>query len=575
MKKNIKTILLILGSLAVIGIAIFGITKYAKYREEKAAEEAAAQLQQNLATLSWVRENVALDLNKAFGDNVYSVTKDEAILPYNENYRVVIDDLLAELTESTYAFDEPLIIYNPYGTNNLAANMYFETEVATAVSYTVSVEDSNIPDYSQTLNSDSETGYTTDHKYQVIGLVPGCENTVALTATAEDGTTEEYSYTIDMSSVSCESDTVLESVSGESTAELTEGLFVLFGLDKAFNANNYIYDNNGVLRADLVINDYRSDRIISIDGKLYYSTDVDEFAVIDRLGRIEKLYSIEGYIMHHDYVYDEANNQFLILVNSAEEEDSTIEDLIISLDLETGEVKEVVDMKDLLPEIYEAAKMPESGKNTYGGTGLDWIHLNSLSLVNDNGDIVISGREISTVIYLENIYEKPAVKYMITDEAVFADTIYSDLVLEKVGDFVNQAGQHTITYVPDDTLPEGQYYLLMYNNNYGSSVTKEDFPWDEYPGVGTFAEGDASQYYKYLVDENAGTYELVETFDVAYSSIVSSVQDVEDNHVTSSGKSNCYAEYDENGILIRQFNYTSQKYAYRAFKYDFNGIWFQ
>lgn len=208
-------------------------------------------------------------------------------------------------------------------------------------------------------------------------------------------------------------------------------------------------------------------------------------------------------------------------------------------------------MKDLLPDIYETAEMPESGENTYGGTGLDWIHLNSLSIVNKKGDIVISGREISTVIYLENIYENPSIKYMITDETVFDDTVYSDLVLVKKGDFVNQAGQHTITYIADESLADGQYYLIMYNNNYGASNTRKDFPWDSYEGVGTFAEGECSKYDKYLVDDNAGTYELVESFDTAYSSIVSSVQAVEDNHVTSSGKSNCYAEYDENGQLIK------------------------
>ena len=58
------------------------------------------------------------------------------------------------------------------------------------------------------------------------------------------------------------------------------------------------------------------------------------------------------------------------------------------------------------------------------------------------------------------------------------------------------------------------------------------------------------------------------------SSIVSSIQDFGDNYVTSSGRSNCYAEYDNNGVLIKQFNYTSQKYAYRVFKYNFDKIWF-
>ena len=163
---------------------------------------------------------------------------------------------------------------------------------------------------------------------------------------------------------------------------------------------------------------------------------------------------------------------------------------------------------------------------------------------------------------------------MIADSEVYKDTEYEDLVLTQKGNFVNHAGQHTFTYVEDDVLRSGQYYLEMYNNNYGSSVTRESFPWDEYEGVGTFEDGDSSQYYKYLVDEKKGTYKLIKSFDVDYSSIVSSVQDVKDNHVTSFGRSNCYAEYDEDGVLIRKFNYTSKKYAYRVFKYDFDKIWF-
>ena len=116
--------------------------------------------------------------------------------------------------------------------------------------------------------------------------------------------------------------------------------------------------------------------------------------------------------------------------------------------------------------------------------------------------------------------------------------------------------------------------MIMYNNNYGASNTRESFPWDNYPGVGTYTEGEKSMYYRYLVNENEGTYELVEEFDVDYSSIVSSVQDLDSNRVTSSGKSNCYAEYDEDGTLIKQFNYTAKKYAYRVFKYDFEDVWF-
>lgn len=150
----------------------------------------------------------------------------------------------------------------------------------------------------------------------------------------------------------------------------------------------------------------------------------------------------------------------------------------------------------------------------------------------------------------------------------------NNLVLDKVGNFTSQAGQHTITYVHDEVLEDGKYYLEMYNNNYGSCNTRDDFTWDSYEGVGRFNKGTNSKYYKYLIDENKGTYELVKTFDVDYSSIVSSVQDILNNYVTSSGKSNSFAEYDNSGNLIKQFIYTSKKYAYRVFKYNFNNIWF-
>ncbi len=94
-------------------------------------------------------------------------------------------------------------------------------------------------------------------------------------------------------------------------------------------------------------------------------------------------------------------------------------------------------------------------------------------------------------------------------------------------------------------------------------------------GAGTFQEGDHSYFYQYLVDENEKTYTLVKKFPISYSSIVSSVQYVDGNVVTSSGMSHCYDEYDAEGNLIRQFNYTAEKYAYRVYKYAFHSFWFE
>lgn len=39
-------------------------------------------------------------------------------------------------------------------------------------------------------------------------------------------------------------------------------------------------------------------------------------------------------------------------------------------------------------------------------------------------------------------------------------------LLTRKGNLVAPAGQHTVTVEKDDSLPDGQYYIYMFNNNY-------------------------------------------------------------------------------------------------------------
>ena len=222
-------------------------------------------------------------------------------------------------------------------------------------------------------------------------------------------------------------------------------------------------------------------------------------------------------------------------------------------------------------DFYDTAVAPEDG-NTYGGDELDWVHLNSLSL---NGtDLVLSSREFSTIFCISDVYNNPTLKYVIGDPTIYEGTSLESYALEKQGDFISQAGQHTITYQFDDTLGSGRYYLIMFNNNYAGSRTRPDFNWDPFVGAGDYNNGEASKYYKYLVDENNRTFTLVDSFDTDYSSIVSSVEQLSENLVSSSGKDNSFSEFDSNHVLIRKFDYSSKKYAYRVFKYNFNNFWY-
>ena len=243
------------------------------------------------------------------------------------------------------------------------------------------------------------------------------------------------------------------------------------------------------------------------------------------------------------------------------EEGDSGEDVIVRLDVSDGTVEEVLDLGDLFGAYKETCVENSDGD-------LDWMHINTIQWMGD-GQVLLSSRETSSVIKIADLYGAPAVEYMISDPAVWADTEWAGLVLQKEGDFASQGGQHSITYVEDESLPEGQYYIYMFNNNIGVSETRPDFDWSVIDGIQSEAvDGTTSYYYKYLVDETAGSYELVESFEVPYSGYVSSVQEIGDNVVADSGMQGVWGEYDSENNLIRSFTMEKESFIYRVYKYE-------
>ena len=500
-------------------------------------------------------------------DEVMEVDKSESISVFTTTYQQVIEEKINQLMKkNNYTFEKPLFIHNPFGTGSLSYYLAFHNEEENlSLSYTI--ETDGYQTFSRTLKQVNDTK---DYAYQLIGFLPGKTSWLTLTLKNEQGEVVQTKRITVKAKALTNIDMEMNVKDGESKATLSDGFYALLGHDKAYNSNIYLFDNDGVLRNELVLKGYRGDRIIELDDTLLYSYSTNGFIQVNRLGKIEKFYTLKGYEMHHDYVYDEAHNQLVVLVNKKGKD--TIEDEIVTLDLETGKITHHIDMTKYLKEFYQNAVKPD--KNTYGGDELDWLHLNSLQVVGD--DILINSRELSLVIYLEDAFsDNVKIKYLIGDTSVVEGTSYEDLLLTKVGDFVDMAGEHSITYKKKSTQQDGVYTLQFYNNNYQGARTRPDFDWKNYEGAGTYEEGDASYYYEYEVDENNKTYKLVKKFKVPYSSIVSNIQQLGSNYVTSSGMSHCYDEYDHDGNLIREFSYTAKKYAYRVFKYDFKGFLFE
>lgn len=496
------------------------------------------------------------------------VTENEAKSIYTEEYQEVVKEQIEEEKNSkVYTEDQMLIKENPYGTNTLSLYVYFTTEKLVSVSYTVSVEDESIDDFSQTPAGEGD--FDTEHEFQILGLIPEERNTITFILTKEDGSVETRSYIHEMGELSGNEELKLQKTKEAEEGEtVTDGLYVILGNDSEEKDFMYYYDNSGVLRGEIPLIGYRSHRLLFQDDRMYYSISESKIAAVNALGKVEGVYDTGTYSIHHDYVFDDEGN---ILVLATDTESESVEDQIIKIDTQTGEVDCVMDLGELFSAYEETCTVNEEGE-------LDWMHINTIQWVGD-GRVLLSSRETSTIFMITGIYSAPQVEYMIGEESFWQGTGYEDLLLEKdesTGSFSNTGGQHSITYVKDDSLNAGEYYIYLFNNNFGTSESKPSYDWEQIDGMEiSVTKGSTSYFYKYKINENDRTYELVQSFEVPYSAYVSSAQEYDGNLIIDSGMKGILGEYDSNGNLIQEFEMKlSDKFIYRVYKYDFEGFYF-
>ncbi|WP_186763861.1 aryl-sulfate sulfotransferase [Planomicrobium sp. CPCC 101079] len=516
--------------------------------------EAEPAANENLGKLTVPVETISLDKS------------DENFSYYDLTVQEELQQQLNGLKEKkNYTFKEPLLVMNPYGTNTTGLYLYFEEESSSSLSYTVSVDGSS--DFTKTAKDANKD--ETQAEYQLIGLVPGEENNVSFTYKQEDGSTMIYEFTV--TAPKSQSGYPIEMVQTEKAedAELSDGLFYTLGTD-GYAGYSYVFDNEGTMRAELITEDYRTDRMVFYEETLITAITDSMLARIDSLGKIVDIYQLEGFNLHHDIALNE-NGQLIVL--ATDQAKNSVEDVVLSLDLETGEYKKLLDFDDLMGSYKEmTAPVSDEKSSTW-----DWLHYNSIDLAGQDS-MILSSRETSAIMKISGIYDNPAIDYLIGNEGVWAGTEFEDKLLTKSGDFEGQSGQHSVTYLEDDSLPEGQYYLYMFNNNYWWYLSRPDYdgPTNAKASLAREAnEEDHSQFYKYLVDEKAGTYQLVQQFDVPYSSIVSSAQIYGDSIIIDSGVSKILGEYDTEGNLLAQFPYEADRFTYRIFKDTFEGYWFE
>ena len=518
----------------------------------------------------------------SYDDLIGSATEDVQAWIADEVYdtdvqAAVRSELDQAIAAGSYTLEAPLVYRNPFGTNALSFWIHFTTDAACAVTYTVSVteeavaaiEDESlsttaIDDFTRAVDGGA---FATAHEFQLIGLVAGALNTITIEGAYEDGTTASFTFEYEVGALLGDEALQLEVSEGSSEVEPASGLYVILGNDSTDADFMYYYDDQGILRSEVPVIGYRSHRMLfDAAGTMYYSASQSKMAAQDPLGQIVGVYHLGDFDLHHDYVwYDDTH--ILVLATDTSRDDSD-EDLVILLDIETGEVRQLVDMGELLPAYKETAfAYHEANYEGDDDGAAGWMHINSLQYLADEDAVLLSSRETSTIFKVGAISTEPVLEYLMASPLFWEGTDYEDLLLEPVGDFLIHGGQHCLTYVEDDALEDGQYYLQFFNNNFGASASvTNDF---DYAGAGIGQGSDpSSYYYVYLVDEDAGTFELVDSLAVTYSGYVSSVQWKDGNLIVDSGGKGEFTEFDASYEPIRTFTMGADKFIYRVFKYD-------
>ena len=365
-----------------------------------------------------------------------------------DNVVSMIDDQIEKeknLKAQGYTLESPNVVLNPYGNSPLTALVMFTTDEETEVEVTIKGKDKNST-FTHTFESAKE------HYLPIYGLYANKENEVILKVGEESKTlkikTEALPDNMALPiSVTAKKDklgndlyfftpsssgyTVAYDVNGDVRWYLTN--YALWKVDRLENGNLLL----------------STERLVNSP---YYMTGMYEMTL---LGKIVKEYSLPGGY-HHDY-YEMPNGNFLVASDNFSS--GTVEDYIVEMDRNTGEIVKTFDLTKILNK--------EDGKSE-NWTQYDWFHNNAVWYDEKTNSITLSGRHMDAVINLD--YETGKLNWIIGDSTNWSEE-YQKYFFTPVGDdFEWQWSQHAAMITPEG------YVFILDNGNNKSKIESEYVP---------------------------------------------------------------------------------------------------
>ncbi|MBC1723358.1 aryl-sulfate sulfotransferase [Listeria seeligeri] len=465
--------------------------------------------------------------------------------------------------------EKPYVKLNPYGTSPLTALLLFNT--AEKMKITVEVEGENAD---TTIESEVGSEYTTEHEVAVLGLYADKANTVKISAVTQDGKKTEKTITIQTDKLPAEMPTIDVKTSDTKKMEQTGNQLTFITPSTKYA---YGVDSNGDVR--WYSNKYNSHVFKELEnGHLLYLTKYDNaddtYSLLletDYLGKIYHAYSMtteaeseqsgssSKSAIHHDAIELPSGN-LLLTIN---DDTKYMEDTMIEIDRQTGEVVKTIDLKDILPEeFYKDYKARSDGK-------VDWFHQNAIWYDESDDSIIISSRSQDTVMKID--YNSTKIKWILSDKEGWPDS-YKKYLLNPTGDnFKYPAGQHAVEILPDQDDNSDTVDILLYDNN--EVITRGD---EE-------ESGKYSEAVQYRINEKTKKVEMVFSFgkdlgEDYWTEIVGGARYMETtgNYLVNfghrkDGKESSIIEVNQAGEVVFEMNLTSfpeSAWAYRAERFS-------
>ena len=441
-----------------------------------------------------------------------------------------------ELESGVYSFEEPLAITDPYQNAPLTGLILFTTETPCAVRVTARGK-----------TPAADIVYTTPvaqaHRVPVIGLYPGEETVVALELV------DDQSNVVASREIPMQAEALPRFMRGLISPVVTSGASA-FGLTLVYGQKSTLpfgYDCNGDIRWYLnhKVGNYGmymlSDGHMILQDTMGYthnlekpqSTNLYEF---DLLGRFWRMYYLANG-SHHEVIEKTPGGNLLCLTSSMEDH---YEDEIVEIDRQSGAVVNELELKDIFGDTYTDL--------------IDWAHINTVSWQEDGDTIILSCRNIHSVMKIG--WSDHRLIWILSDPGFWRDTPFSDYVLRPEGDFHWQYQQHTAYQLKADLDGDPATVELSLFDNH-----TEDFR-----GVLDYDGLEGSYAMIFSIDEAARTVRLVKDFAVIRSEITSNtICDAESGRVFAmcgyvpkelwKNREGMTYEFDyETGELLNQFS---------------------